>query len=80
MSSQSYSQIELHNVGQSFVSNQHSVKLFVELSFSIEQGQSYGLTGLSGSGKSSLLMLAREELGALNAQSFELLSIIELTG
>lgn len=58
MSSQNHSQIELHQVGQSFVTNEHNVTLFAELTFSIEQGQSYAITGPSGSGKSSLLMLA----------------------
>ena len=51
------STIELKNVSQSFQVNQASISLFSELNLSIVQGQSYAITGPSGSGKSSLLML-----------------------
>ena len=51
------STIELKNVSQSFKFNQASISLFSELNLSIVQGQSYAITGPSGSGKSSLLML-----------------------
>ena len=51
------STIELKNVSQSFEVNQASISLFSELNLSIVQGQSYAITGPSGSGKSSLLML-----------------------
>lgn len=58
MSSQRNSAIELDNVGQSFESHQQQINLFKDVQFLIEQGQSYAITGPSGSGKSSLLMLA----------------------
>lgn len=49
--------IELCNVSQSFHQHHHQVQLFQNLHLTVKQGQSYAITGPSGSGKSSLLML-----------------------
>lgn len=49
--------IELSQVNQSFTSNDKPIELFNQVSLSLVQGQSYAITGPSGSGKSSLLML-----------------------
>lgn len=49
--------IELQSVGQSFEMNDSQVHLFQDLTLSVVQGQSYAITGPSGTGKSSLLML-----------------------
>ena len=51
-------QIDLVRMGQSFTNNGLQVELFNNLNLSLKQGQSYAITGPSGSGKSSLLMLA----------------------
>lgn len=52
------SYIELKNISQSFHINDSKITLFDHIDLSLHQGASYAITGPSGSGKSSLLMLA----------------------
>ena len=64
--------IELNDLGQSFQANDQRVTLFEHLNLSVKQGQSYAITGPSGVGKSSLLMLMA---GAKGAEAGLLLAI-----
>lgn len=49
--------IQLSDISQSFSLNNSTITLFEKINLSIQQGQSYAITGPSGTGKSSLLML-----------------------
>jgi putative ABC transport system ATP-binding protein len=49
--------IELKNIRHSFQTTQTKVTLFHDLNLRVEQGRSYAITGPSGAGKTSLLML-----------------------
>jgi putative ABC transport system ATP-binding protein len=49
--------IELKNIRHSFQTTQTQVTLFHDLNLRVEQGRSYAITGPSGAGKTSLLML-----------------------
>ena len=49
--------IQLNNISQSFSLNDSTITLFEDINLNIHQGQSYAITGPSGSAKSSLLML-----------------------
>lgn len=55
LSQESY--IELNKVSHGFVMNEKSVTLFQDIDLNIKQGKSYAITGPSGTGKSSLLMI-----------------------
>lgn len=57
MSLSQRSNIELNNVSHGFVMNEKPVTLFQDINLNLEQGSSYAITGPSGTGKSSLLML-----------------------
>lgn len=57
--------IELTNVGQVLTGSAGPVEILKDLSFTVSRGESVGLIGPSGSGKSSLLML----LGGLDRAS-----------
>ena len=58
MSKHNNSWIELRDVSQSFRAESRNIVLFENVNLCIRQGESYAITGPSGSGKSSLLMLA----------------------
>ncbi|MCW8093314.1 ABC transporter ATP-binding protein [Alteromonas sp. ASW11-130] len=51
------SQIQLKNVSQQFIDNSSRITLFSDLNLTIEQGTSYAISGPSGTGKTSLLMI-----------------------
>jgi putative ABC transport system ATP-binding protein len=55
LSHESY--IELNKVCHGFVMDEKSVTLFQDIDLKIKQGKSYAITGPSGTGKSSLLMI-----------------------
>ena len=49
--------IELKQVGHGFGRDENAITLFEKVNITIQKGKSYAITGPSGSGKSSLLML-----------------------
>lgn len=66
--------ITLNDISQSFYSNQTKITLFDNLSLQIKQGESYAITGPSGVGKSTLLMLIAGLEKPTSGQGFCLLN------
>lgn len=65
--------LTLRKVGLSLAGNAGPVEILHDIDFSLDRGETLGLTGASGSGKSSLLML----LGGLERASCGLVSVLE---
>ena len=68
--------ISLQNVSLTLKGNAGNVNIIKNISLNIDQGESIGLIGPSGSGKSSLLMLA----GGLEPVSYTHLTLPTIVG